>query len=192
MPFMPSIPDDGTAADIFAAFDRIYAPFVEFCEEVFRGEGPLTPKERELIFAYVSGQNACAYCFGGHSATAIAFGFDEDVFGKLDADIATAPIDSKLKALLTYVRKLNRTPERMVQADADAVYAAGWDEEALHSAIALCCLANYMNRLVEGCGIKARPEAFEARGEMAKERGYREPFYAKREARLRGSSVAPT
>src|SRR5262249_49689851 len=39
------------------------------------------------------------------------------------------------------------TPTRMTQADADAVFAAGGDEKALHSAVAGCCLRGRSGRL---------------------------------------------
>ena len=48
------------------------------------------------------------------------------LFERLMDEIDTAPVDEKLKPILHYVRKLTLTPSRMVQADADAVYAAGW------------------------------------------------------------------
>ena len=40
----------------------------------------------------------------------------------------------------------------MTQADADAVFAAGWPEQALHDAIAVTARASFMQRLVEGHG----------------------------------------
>ena len=60
----------------------------------------------------------------------------------------------------------------MTQADADAVFAAGWDERALHDAIAVSCTFAFMNRLVLGHGIEAIPERFEARGRQHVEKGY--------------------
>jgi hypothetical protein len=41
---------------------------------------------------------------------------------------------------------------------------AGWDETALHSAIAVCCLFSFMNRLVDGHGIEADATLFAERG----------------------------
>jgi hypothetical protein len=51
------------------------------------------------------------------------------------------------------------------------VFAAGWDEAALHSA-AVCCLFNFMNRLVEGHGIEADRASFTERGRKHVEMGY--------------------
>ena len=62
------------------------------------------------------------------------------------------------------------TPTRMTQAD--AVFAAGWDEAALHSAIAVCCVFNFMNRLVDGHGIEADRASFTERGRKHVEMGY--------------------
>jgi hypothetical protein len=40
------------------------------------------------------------------------------------------------------VAKLNTLPSRLVQADADAVFAAGWDEAGLFHAIQVCAAFN--------------------------------------------------
>ena len=56
----------------------------------------------------------------------------------------------------------------MSQEDADQVYAAGWDERALHDAIEVCALFNFMNRFVEGHGLIAKPDQFKMEGKMLK------------------------
>ena len=42
----------------------------------------------------------------------------------------------------------------MLAADAEAVFAAGWDEKALHDAIAITARMAFMQRLVSGYGFK--------------------------------------
>jgi uncharacterized peroxidase-related enzyme len=133
---------------------------------------PLTPAQRELIGAYVSSLNACQYCYGGHRAAAELFGVAPRTIDGLIQDLVKAPVEDELLPILTFVKKLTLTPTRMTQADADAVFAAGWDEAALHSAIAVCCLFNFMNRLVEAHGIKADPASFAERGRRHVEMGY--------------------
>ena len=76
---------------------------------------------------------------------------------KLLADLEAAPVEPKLRALLAFVRKLAVTPGAMTQADADAVFDAGWDEQALHDAIAVTARAAFMQRLVEGHGFTPMP-----------------------------------
>lgn len=179
MPHLRSLPAHAAVFDVFAAAPNLFGPIAEFSEQAFRGPGPLSPADRELIFAYCSDLNACHYCHGGHAETARLMGAAQDVFEKLRVDIDAAPVDAKLKPLLRYAKKLTETPARMTPADADAVYAAGWSNEALLQAIAVCCLANFMNRLVEGTGIEADPAKFRARGEAAVKLGYRKPFESK-------------
>ena len=60
----------------------------------------------------------------------------------------------------------------MTQADADAVYAAGWDEQALHDAVAVCALFNFMNRYVQGLGIPADEAFFDEAGRRLHDFGY--------------------
>jgi uncharacterized peroxidase-related enzyme len=137
-----------------------------------RGPSPLTPAQRELIGAYVSSLNACQYCYGGHRAAAELFGVSPQTIDGLINDPATAPIDRRLRPIFAFVKKLTLTLTHMTQADADAVFAAGWDETALHSAIAVCCLFNFMNRLVDGHGIEADRTSFSERGRKHVEMGY--------------------
>ena len=176
MPFLDSLPDDAAVAHIFNAHPEIYAPFSRVIHAIMRGPSPFSPGERELIAAYVSGLNACQYCAGGHAGAAEAFGMDRGLFQALMADLGAAPVADNLRPVLAYAGKLTQTPSRMTQADADAVFAAGWDEKALHDAIAVCCMFNFMNRLVEGHGVEANPAVFDERGRRHRDLGYLDQF----------------
>jgi uncharacterized peroxidase-related enzyme len=111
--------------------------------------------ERELLAAYVSGLNDCSYCSGIHTATAEAFGIEPGLLEAALADLDAAPVPEKMKPLLRYVATLTRTPARITPADAEPVRAAGWTDQALHDAIMVCALFNFMNRMVDGHGIRA-------------------------------------
>lgn len=84
------------------------------------------------------------------------------------ADLDTAPVSDKLRPLLAYVAKLNKLPSRLVAADAQAVYDAGWTEQALYEAVQVNAVFNMMNRIVEGTGVDfdyaANPERHPALG----------------------------
>jgi len=157
MPVFPSIGGEPSLDKVFRRFPHTLAPLLEYHDRVLRDSSPLTVAERELIAAYVSGLNACTYCHGAHVIAAEAFGVDPELFEGLMADPATSAADDKLKPLLAYVRKLTLTPAMMSEKDAAPVYAAGWDEQALFDAVSVCALFNFMNRIIEGCGIKSNP-----------------------------------
>jgi uncharacterized peroxidase-related enzyme len=122
MPFFPSLPEDATTKHVFIAHPEIYSHWVHVSQAILRGQSPLTPAQRELIGAYVSSLNACQYCYGGHRAAAELFGVAPETIDGLIQDLTTAPIDSKLRPILAFVKKLTLTPTRMTQADADAVF----------------------------------------------------------------------
>jgi hypothetical protein len=76
----------------------------------------------------------------------------EGLIDELLQDLETADVEARLRPLLRFVRKLTLTPAQMTQADADAVFDAGWDEKGLHDAIAVAARMCFMQGLVEGHG----------------------------------------
>lgn len=153
MPRFPSLTEQPHLADVFKRFPRGMMPLMEFHDVVLRGDSPFSAAERELIAAYTSGLNACNFCFGSHQIIAEIHGIEPQVFDKLINAPAEAGLEDKWLPLLDYVKKLTEAPARLTDADADAVYAAGWSEEALFDAITVCALFNFMNRIVEGSGV---------------------------------------
>jgi len=172
MPFFSRLDDQAGVRDILKLNRTAGAALIDYHTAVMRQPSPLAEGERELIAAYVSGLNACHYCHGVHSQTARAYGMEPATLTALIDDPATAPVDERLRPILAYVRKLTEAPSRMVEADAEAVFAAGWDEQALHDAINVACLFNFMNRLVEGHGVKGDPGLFAERGAALRDQGY--------------------
>ncbi len=135
MPFLPTLPEDAGVRHILALNPAAGRALIEFHEATLRVDSQLTGKDKELIAAYVSGLNACQYCYGVHKQTAKAFGVPVDVFEALLADVETAPIDARLKPILAYAKVLTLTPAEALQRHVDAVLAAGWTERDLHDAI---------------------------------------------------------
>src|SRR6516165_6318327 len=129
MPFLPSLPNGASLLDLFKAFPETSIPLIQFHEALLRGPSPFTEGERELIATYVSGLNDCRYCHAVHSATAERLGIERDF---VDSKINTAAIDLKMRPVLRYARRLTQRPNSVTQADADAIFAAGWEEDALY------------------------------------------------------------
>lgn len=172
MSFLASLPKSATLLHLFQAFLETSKPLIEFHEVLLRGPSPFSEGERELIAAYVSGLNRCGYCHAVHTATAELLGTSPGTVGLAVDDIETAPIPEKMKPVLRYARKLTRQPDSVSQADADAVFAAGWDETALYHTVAVTALFNFMNRLVEGMGIELDPAYVKPASERLGRDGY--------------------
>ncbi len=153
MPLIPSLGDAPHLGEFFSAFPDHAGPLLEYCDGVLRGEGELSIGERELIATFVSALNACRFCTDSHRIYAEAFGIDAGMIDQLIEDIEAAPVDDRLKPVLRYAQKLNDEPSRMVDADAKAIFDAGWSEKALVETVRVCSLFNLFNRIVFGAGV---------------------------------------
>ena len=184
MPFFKSLPDNAGPPSVFTKYPDIYRLWSQMSEALMNGPSPLTQGERELILAYAAGVAGCRFVYVAHSEVAYARGIERGVLDRLLEDLETAPLEARLKPLLAFVRKLALTPGEMSQSDADAVFAAGWDERALHDAIAVTARAAFMQRLNEGHGFT--PMSREIAAQRARERierGYVDLYPAFRETR---------
>ena len=172
MPYLRSLPDDAVLLQVFQRYPEYSRPVIDYHELVMRGPSPFTVAERELIAAYVSGVNACSYCHGVHTATAEAFGVPPGLLADALADLDSSAVDERLRPVLRYVGKLTGAPSRVGPDDADAVFAAGWDETALYHAVLVCALFNFMNRMVDGLGIRADESYYAVSGNRLHSVGY--------------------
>jgi len=154
MPFFSSLPEEAGVRAIWDTFNpKAREGLSIFSRSFMRNDSKLTPGDKEMIAAYVSQLNDSEYCFSGHSRVAVNLGVDKGVFAPLADDIETAPVRDELKPILRFVKILTLTPALISRADADAVFAAGWDEQSLHEAICVCARFSMMNRLTLGHGL---------------------------------------
>lgn len=172
MSYVPSLPGDTNLMQILMLAPERGKVLFEYTRAVMREPSALSAGQRELIFAYCSGLNACTYCYGQHSVGAVALGVEETLLDELMEDIDSSSAPDDLKPILHLVRKLTLTPSRVAQSDVDKVLAAGWDERAYFDVVSVCALANFMNRLVDGTGTAMDGEALREMGGRIAEGGY--------------------
>jgi uncharacterized peroxidase-related enzyme len=149
------------------------APMKEFTHEAMRGPSAWSVGDRELMAAFVSQMNACAFCIKAHTATAARAYHDEAKVSAVLADLETAPIEEPLRATLRLLGKLTR--EHAVTADdMRAVLAAGISHEQIEDALAVSFAFNTTDRLADAFGFFVPgPKAFEAGARFLLRRGYR-------------------
>jgi uncharacterized peroxidase-related enzyme len=172
MSYLRSLKPDAGLLQIFQAFPEIARPLLEYHEVLLRGDSPFSVAERELIAAYVSSLNNCDYCHAVHSQTAVALGISAKTIAEMLSNPQSEHVDFPMQPVLAFVRKLTLSPGRITSADADQVFAAGWNDRALHDAVAICGLFNLMNRLVNGLGIEASESYTKLAAQRLAERGY--------------------
>ena len=61
MPFLKSLPENAGPPNVFKQYPDIYGPFSEMSQAMMNGPSPLGQGERELIAAWTSGRNHCAF-----------------------------------------------------------------------------------------------------------------------------------
>jgi uncharacterized peroxidase-related enzyme len=155
MSFLKSLPPEAALLHIFQAFPTSARPLLEYLEVLLRGESPLSRGERELIAAYVSALNNCNYCRTIHADVAEALGVNAETVKNVLSDNQTGEARDRMRPVLDLVHKLTVSPGHVNSEDIASVFAAGWDDRALHDAVAVCSLFNFINRFVNGLGVEA-------------------------------------
>ena len=173
MSYLPSLPEPADLVDIFKKYPKFSQVLLKFNNEVMRGPGSLSDKDRELLFAYGSGINECSYCLGIHDEAATNLGVESGTVENLLCDINSPLDDPKLRPAISFVKKLTQEPNNITAQDTKAILDAGWDERALFDIVQVCALVNYMNRMVSGLGLTALGDNyFNQVGQMLAKHGY--------------------
>jgi len=177
MPFFSFLDEYSDITDITFNDRKRFAPMDRFSSHLLRGESQLSISERELIAAYVSGLNGCKYCHGTHTAVAKNFGISESLIQDLLNDIDSYELSTKMKPVISFVKKLTLHPSKVIQKDAQAVFDAGWNEKALQDVICICSLFNFYNRLLDGHGVKGSNQLYQIGAEHLTNNGYKVPWF---------------
>jgi uncharacterized peroxidase-related enzyme len=126
-------------------------PLNQLAEVLLRAPNTLTPGERELIAAYVSGLNECTYCCASHSAFAAAQ--LESGMSLVDAvrhDVDSAPISAKLRALLRIAAAVREDGRKVTVELVEAAQAAGATDLEIHDTVLIAAAFCMYNRYVDG------------------------------------------
>jgi uncharacterized peroxidase-related enzyme len=159
--------------DLFAFRQSFTIHMARFTQGVLREPATISPALRELIAAYTSYQNQCAFCTQAHAAAASELYGDADLVWTALRDLDRAPLDDKTKLLLRFVGNMTTTLPSTSAHDIEALRAAGWDDEAIYFAITSCALFNFYNRWITATGVpEMSADGHRQQGRALAERGY--------------------
>jgi uncharacterized peroxidase-related enzyme len=159
--------------DLFAFKNEFTVHLARLSQGVIRTPSTISTGMRELIAAYTSFQNECAFCTQAHAAAAASLLGDEALVWKALRDVDTAPISDKDKALLRFVGKMTKHLPDVDGCDIDVLKGAGWDDEAIYYAITTCALFNFYNRWITAAGVPEMSEdAHREQGRRIASHGY--------------------
>ena len=128
-------------------------PLNELAEVLLRGPHSLTPGERELIAADVSGLNECEFCCSSHSAFAAAQ-LDEGMttVDQVRLDVDTAPVSAKLRTLLRIAGAVRESGRKVTPDLVAAARAEGATDVEIHDTVLIAAAFCMFNRYVDGLG----------------------------------------
>lgn len=150
-------------------------PLNELAEVLLRGPHPLTPGERELIAAYVSGLNECRFCCASHSAFAAAqLDGGMPLVDRVRADAEGAPITAKLRALLRIAAAVREDGRKVTPDMVGAARAEGATDLEIHDTVLIAAAFCMYNRYVDGLGtlLPENPDRYAQSARRIVESGY--------------------
>jgi len=139
--------------DLFAFQESFTVHLARFTHGVLREPATISPGFRELIAAYTSSLNECAFCTRAHAAAAAELLGDEALVSSVLRDRDRSLLDDREKALLAFVEKVTKNLAAVREHDVEALRAAGWDDEAIYYTITTCALFNLYNRWITATGV---------------------------------------
>jgi uncharacterized peroxidase-related enzyme len=162
----------------FAFRPETAAPLRQLADVLLRGPSSLTSGEREMIAAFVSARNECAFCHASHRAAA-AHHLDGnyDLVDAVRCDPETAPISSKLKALVAIAAKVQQSGRAVTSADIARARGEGATDVEIHDAVLIAAAFCMFNRYVDGLATvtPSDPASYDQMGQRMAKEGYVRP-----------------
>ena len=169
-------------------------PLRLLAETLLRDDNSLGRGERELIAAYVSSLNRCAFCETSHSTfAAMQLDGGMPLVAQAKSNPEQAPISPKLRALLAVAAKVQAGGRSVTEDDRRGRGASrGATDVEIHDTVLIAAAFCMFNRYVDGLATWAPtdPATYEEIGRRIVERGYLVPPAPAAAAAGRGSSAA--
>jgi uncharacterized peroxidase-related enzyme len=108
---------------------------------------------RRTVALLTSALNGCRFCTVGHTQRLTDAGYAEiaEQIKRHPDTVSTG--DPSVDALLSYVRKLVRTPGEITEDDITTLRAAGWSDLDILDVNNLSAYYSYINRVATGLGL---------------------------------------
>ena len=131
--------------------------FIAMSDDLMLGESGLSRLEREMIAVAVSAINHCHYCLTAHGAAVRYRSKDPALGDTVEHNYRAAEITPKQKAMLDFAVKLTEAPDKIENADRDALREAGFSDRDIWDIAAVAAFFNMSNRLASA--VEMRPNA---------------------------------
>lgn len=142
----------------YAFSDVKLQAFSTFYNDLMLAPSGLSKLEREMIAVVVSSINRCFYCLTAHGAAVRQLSGDPVLGELMVMNYRAADLDRRHRAMLDFAAKLTEKPEKVVEADRQALRAAGFSERDIWDIGAVASFYNMTNRMASAIDMRPNPE----------------------------------
>jgi uncharacterized peroxidase-related enzyme len=147
-PLLPACPGSAVCS---RSGPRRRAPLGALADVLLHAPNTLSAGERELIAAYVSSLNDCAFCHASHAAIAAChLDDDEALVAAVVHGPEHAPVSPKLKALLAVARRVQQGGRTVREDDIARARREGATDTEIHDTVLIAAAFCMFNRYVDG------------------------------------------
>lgn len=182
VPDISAVPDDvrdvivevqektGFVPNLFLALARRpeeFRAFFRYHNTLMEKDEGLTKGEREMVVVATSAINQCIYCVVAHGAILRIREKDPLVADQIAVNYRKADISDRQKAMLAFAEKVTLRAYEIGDADYEALYAHGFDDEDIWDIGAIAALFGLSNRMANMADIRPNDE-FHLMGRLPK------------------------
>ncbi len=151
----------GMVPNVIVAYsfdDEKLKGFSGMYNEMMLGPSGLTKLEREMIAVVVSSVNHCFYCLTAHGAQVRLLSEDPELGEMLVMNYRVADLEPRQRAMLDFAAKLTERPQKIVDADRQALRDAGFADREIWDIATVAAFFNMSNRMASAIDMMPNPE----------------------------------
>jgi uncharacterized peroxidase-related enzyme len=132
--------------------------FTQYYNTLMLAPSGLSKLEREMVAVVVSSANRCFYCLVAHGQAVRRLSGDPQLGEMLVMNYRVAELPPRQRAMLDFAWKLTTAPAEIVEADREALRAAGLDEGEIFDLADVIGFFNMSNRFAIASDMMPNPE----------------------------------
>lgn len=127
---------------------------------MLKDTGSLTKADREMIVTATSARNQCLYCVVAHGALLRIYARQPMVADQVATNHLKADITPRQKAMLDFAIKVCLDSQSVGQADYEALYPHGFDDEDIWDIAAITAFFGMSNRIANSFSMRPNDEFY--------------------------------
>src|SRR4029079_10602691 len=141
------------------AFDNAkLRAFIAMVDDLMLADSGLSKLEREMIAVAVSSSNHCHYCLTAHGAAVRQRAKDPEMGELIVQNYRAADLPPRQKAMLDFAVRLTEAPDKIDEADRQALRRAGFNDRDIWDIAAVAAFYNMSNRMAAATDMKPNRE----------------------------------